>query len=340
MKVLILQTAFIGDVILCTPLVHALSGKGHEVGFVVKPEAAGILERDPRISRLFIYDKREKDKGIGGIIKLAQTIKEQRYDAAIIPHRSIRSALIMKLSGIPVRIGFDKSAGSFLFTHKIKYEQFIHEVKRNHNLLEPLEINDAPTAPRILYDDDDLKAGYNLLKSWGINNSVNLIAFGPGSKWPTKQWGVEKYKALSLMLFENIDCHIVCFGGPEESELCDKIVSDYGKKIFNAAGKLTLRQSAAALSFFRTAVANDNGFMHLSAASGIPVTAVFGPTIPGFGFAPWGDNHTIEGIEIECRPCGIHGAKKCPEKHFKCMLELSPEKVYESVINKLQAANG
>ncbi len=329
MRILIVQTAFIGDVILCTPMIKSLVDAGHEVGFVLKPEASNLLEKDDSLSQLHIYDKRGRDRGIKGFTRMLKVIKNCDYETALVPHRSIRSALLVKASGIQKTIGFDKSAGSWLFTDKIVYRQDHHEVIRNHSLLEPLGITGEPPPPYLNFSLEDIEKAEEALTVWGVDDVETLIAFGPGSKWLTKQWGEENFKGLAKLILKESDCRIICFGGNEDIGLCDSIASIDKKRIHNSAGMFSLRESAAALRKIKMAFSNDNGFMHLSVAADVPVVAIFGPTVPEFGFSPWGEKHVISGINLECRPCRIHGSEKCPEKHFKCMKELTPEMVFE-----------
>jgi len=339
MKVVIIQTAFIGDVILCTPVISSLVRNGHEVGVIVKPEAANIFDSDGRIEHLHVYDKRGKDSGISGLLRMSRELRECSYDAAVIPHRSIRSALLARISRISLRSGFTTSAGSRLFTHRIPYDKNAHEVIRNQSLLEPLKITDDPPPPRIVASQDERETVNRQFNSWNVRKSDTILGIGPGSKWFTKQWGTERYRALAELILEKTEYKVMCFGGLEERSLCDEICSPDTARLLNAAGVFNLKQSAAALERIRLVVSNDNGFMHLAAASGTTVIAIFGPTVPAFGFAPWGSEHTIIERSLECRPCSIHGTASCPEKHFRCMKEITPEDVFQTIEQRIAHHN-
>jgi len=336
MNVLIIQTAFIGDVILCSSLIESLHRNGHTIGFVVKPEAAPLYAEDERITHVHIFDKRGKGRSVRGLFRMSKQVAQHKYNAAVIPHRSLRSALLARLSGIPVRIGFTKSSGSWLFTHRKEYENLLHEIERNHNLLQPLNITGKPPDPIIKFSKKDREKAELFFHDSGINKSKIIIGIGPGSKWFTKQWGEERFKRMVALLTKNSDTYIVCFGGEEEQAMCDRICAAGAKNTHNTAGKMNLRESAAILSKVSVVVTNDNGLMHLAVASGAHVIALFGPTVPEFGFSPWGDQHTIIAKDIYCRPCSIHGTESCPEKHFRCMEEISPEEVVEKVISNIQ----
>ena len=301
------------------------------MGFVVKPEAANILEQDPRIFKLYIFDKRGKDSGITGLLSMSKKIRAGKYDAAVVPHRSLRSAALARFARIPVRIGFSNSAGSRLFTHKITYRKTAHEIARNHDLLEPVGITDAPSAPTISVTQEDMNTAAEFFESCGIGGNDAVVGFGPGSKWFTKQWGVERYRKLAELITNETACKVVCFGGQDEKGLGKAICRAPSNSVYSAAGSLSIRESAAALKKVSVVITNDNGLMHIAAAAGTPVVAIFGPTVPEFGFAPWGDNHTIIARDLYCRPCSIHGTKSCPEKHFRCMKEIESEEVYNAV---------
>ncbi|MFC1477308.1 lipopolysaccharide heptosyltransferase II, partial [candidate division KSB1 bacterium] len=257
-------------------------------------------------------------------------------DAAVIPHRSLRSAVIPFLSRIPRRIGFTRSAGRKLLTEKIEYNSGIHEILRNHELLAPLGISGEPFAPSLMIPDEDRRIVQRQFADWGLGNDAPVIGIGPGSKWFTKQWGLKRYGELAQNLVQHHDCRVIFFGGQDEKEQGDTLCRIDECRMFNAAGTFTLLQAAAALEKANAAVTNDNGLMHLAVASGIPVVAVFGPTVPEFGFAPWGERHTVLGRDIYCRPCSIHGTKECPEGHFRCMEEITPGMVLETVVSYLE----
>jgi len=149
LKLLIIQTAFVGDVVLCTPLIQAAKTRLHAdyTGLVVRPETSGLLCHNPYVDEVIAYDKKGTQKGPLALWRLARTLRSQSYDAALIPHRSFRSALLGFLAGIPARIGFDRCAGKGLLTKQIPYRE-IHEVERNLSLLTPWEKVAANTSAK------------------------------------------------------------------------------------------------------------------------------------------------------------------------------------------------
>lgn len=329
-KILIVQTAFIGDVILTLPLLQVLRRNfpNSKIDFMLIPRTAELLKNHPDVDEVIIFDKKGKDRGLRGLIRILKLIFAKNYDVAFIPHRSFRSAVIPFLAGIKTRIGFDKSAFSFLYTHVVSYRS-IHEVERNLSLLEPIGINvNSKEFPNLFPSDDDR----NYIDKILVDVNPNLIGIAPGSIWATKRWLKERFAELIRLLI-NDGFAIVLIGGMEDIKLCEEIKRDSGlKNVYNFCGKLSLLQSAELIRRCVVLISNDSAPMHIAVAMRTPVVAIFGPTVPEFGFYPYGDRDKIVQVEnLYCRPCGIHGGKRCPEGHFKCMRLIEAKAVYEKV---------
>ena len=334
-KILIVQTAFIGDVVLTLPLVQVLKRQfpNSAIDMVVSPRASGLLENHPDIRKVHIYDKRGSDSGIVGILAMMQRIRHERYDLAIVPHRSFRSALLVWLSRIPRRVSFNRSAGWFLYTSTVSYERSLHEVERNLRLLKAIGVTwRGRELPDLYPDEEDRVRVGKLLVEHEIGNAERLVAVAPGSAWNTKRWPKERYVRLIQLLIHE-DYEIVLVGGQEDAGLCEEIVRDVRmKEVYSAAGKLTLLQSAELLRRAKVLITNDTAPMHIAVAMRTPVIAIFGPTVPEFGFAPYGDHDRIVQVKgLSCRPCSIHGTKTCPIGTFECMLDIDVLQVYEHV---------
>lgn len=330
-KILIVQTAFIGDVVLTLPLVQQTrnSFAGAELHFLTIPASCNIIETHQDIDKLWIYDKHSQDRGVLPFLRLVKNLKKTKFDLAFIPHRSFRSALLCYLAGIPLRIGFDKSSGAFLFNRVVKYPESLHEADRNLQLLKALNV-ETPTGifPRIYPEATDVAIVDNWLKN-NIPVKRRLIALAPGSVWPTKRWPAENWGKLAGLLEEN-GFQTVFIGSQKDRHLLPEISTAF-KKIEqeNSMGEFTLRQTANLLSRCSLLISNDSAPTHLSVAMRTRVLTIFGPTIPGFGFYPYGKNDRIAQVEgLDCRPCSIHGGNSCPKKHFKCMRDLTAEMVF------------
>ncbi len=331
-KILIIHTAFIGDLILLAPLVHETrkAFKDAAIHILGIPLVAAIYEHDPAVTRFIAYDKKNKDKGYAGFYRVVQKLKREQYDLALIPHRSLRSALLAKLARVPKRIGFDQSAGAFLMTHLVKYKHNIHEVERNISLLESyLNRKIEPKLTLITSDTQKEKAGQIIEK---LNKPV--IAVAPGSVWFTKRWPTRYYAALiSALLRANIS--VILLGGPKDRELVKTLPTDR-KNILNLVDQLSLLESAEVIGNCSLLISNDSAPMHLASAMNTSVIAIFGPTVPAFGFYPYKVEHKIIQNNLECRPCGMHGSAECPIKTHECMKAIKPKRIVEETITFLK----
>ncbi len=334
-KILIIQTAFIGDAILTLPLIQTLKLNYPQslIDAVVIPRAAEIFSNHPAISNVIQYDKRGRDKGIKGLWRLKIKLDAQNYDLVIVPHRSIRSALLTWLLKPKVSIGFDKSAGRALFKKIIHYNSSSHEIERNLSLLSPLELSTVNIdLPKLYPSFQDEKIIDSIFEEYELNQYKNILAVSPGTVWNTKRWPVDRFAAVCKNIASE-KTSIILIGGKEDEILCKEVMEiAKSKNVFSTAGKLTLLQSAELTRRCKVLISNDSAPMHIAVAVGTPVVAIFGATIPEFGFAPRGQHDiVVETSGLKCRPCSIHGGKVCPVKTFECMLSITPEIVMNKV---------
>jgi heptosyltransferase-2 len=303
------------------------------IDFITIPSSANLLEKDTNINNLIIFDKRGIHKGIKGTRRIIDIVKNNSYDVCICPHRSLRSAIIVKFSNINIRVGFDKSSWPSAFTHIVKYDQSLHETERNLSLLKEINIQSTNTRPVIKEDESDIRFVDSLLAKNNLKSN-NLIAIAPGSVWPTKRWPKEHYIHLIKSLEKN-DIRVILIGGDKDIPLCKNIVKECTKTL-SMAGSFSLRQTKYFLTQCKGIVSNDSAPLHLGLAANIHVFSIFGPTISGFGFAPIETNsYVIENIELNCRPCGIHGSYKCPTKTFDCMENVDVDQVIRVIMKNL-----
>lgn len=331
-RILVIHTAFIGDVVLVTPLLADLKRMYPEasVDVMVTPRARPILDCDPHVEQVIVFDKRGNDAGLRGFMRLAAQVRRGAYDWVVSPHRSLRSALLARWSGASVRIGFDTSAGRLLFNRVVTYRPDLHEIDRNRLLLSTWEEVTDPSSLCVYVCESDRQQVDSILDVAGFQYELKTVALAPGSVWKTKRWPLNYFKALVGLLVDE-PLNIILLGGAEDRELTDQIAHLWPERVLNLAGELSLRESTEVIRRSTTLVTNDSAPMHLGAAVNIPVIALFGPTVPSFGFAPQGDQHIIVEKRLDCRPCSRHGGPRCPLKHHKCMRDLSPRMVYQHV---------
>lgn len=330
-RILIIQTAFIGDAILVEPLIRAAGDYFPQaaIDVLVIPAAAGLFSHHPRLDQVISYDKRGKERGLAGFLDLLARLRKRRYDLALVPHRSLRSALLAWLSRIPIRVGFDTSAGSFLLTHRKMYLRPQHEILRNVSLLDVFGCEVRFSRPQLFLQPEERKKARELMP-----DAHKVIALAPGSVWATKRWPVESFVRLQEKILSDPQLGVVLIGGAEDSPLCRQIAGAGHERVVDLCGQLSLRESCALLERCAALVTNDSAPTHLGLAAGTRVLTIFGATVPEFGFYPYGEkNHSIEPPrELDCRPCGIHGGRSCPIKTFECMRSITPEYVWRELM--------
>ena len=331
-RILVIQTAFLGDVLLTLPLAHHLKkiNPAYKVSFLIKKELNQISEIYNGIDEFILIDK---SKYLTSIFDIVKKIKN-RFDVVISPHRSARSALISYLSNARIRISFDKSSLNFLYSHLVTYRKDQHEIKRNLSLLTYFsKYIDWKERIKLNLDDYIFNDQFMFWKT----NKEKIVVIAPGTNWETKRYPEYYYAALINKLIDD-GIKIVLIGSNDDFELGLKI-EKYIKAhnhLLNLIGKLKLKESISLINLSDLLICNDSAPTHMGVFTNTPVLTIYGSTIPEFGFYPFREFDRIVQIEnLYCKPCGIHGHKRCPEKHFKCMIELKPEIVYQNAIEIL-----
>ena len=320
---LVIQTAYMGDVILTTPLLGTLAERYGAIDVVTTPQSAPLLEAHPAVRNVIPYDKRGDDKGWPGLRRVATIVRRNRYEAAYLPHRSWRSATLVLLARVPVRIGFEDSAAAPLYTHRLPRPVHSHETQRLWSLAQAPPGTLMPPVSLGLGEADHA-AAENWLRDHGITSS--FIALGPGSPWGAKRW--PGYPALAAAL----DSPVVAIGGPTDQHLGEEIVAAAPGRAFNACGHVGPRVSAALIARAEALVTNDSSPLHLGLAVGTRMVALFGPTVPSFGFGPTDPRDICLGLDdLLCRPCATFGPAVCPLDHHRCLRDLRLAAVLEAL---------
>jgi heptosyltransferase-2 len=323
-RALVIQTSFLGDTVLTTPLIHQLAEHAR-VDVVVTPPSAAILAHHPDVANAIVYDKRGADRGIAGFVRLARRLRAHRYAAAYLAQGSMRSAALALAAGIDRRVGFETSAGRRLYTERVPYIENDHHASR---LLQLAGNGGKPTPvlrPRLFPTDEDRRAVDALLREAGAANEP-LLAVAPGSVWATKRW------PFYAELAELIEGRIVIVGSTADRELAAGIARIARARAIDATGRLSLLASAELIRRARAIVTNDSAPLHLASAMGTPTVAIFGPTVPEFGFGPLAERSIVLGVTtLACRPCDRHGPQRCPLGHWRCMREITPRQVAAAV---------
>ena len=321
---LIIQTAFFGDVILMTAMIEQLAIElpNVQVDVLVQKSREVLLENNPHVREVMTLDKKDKIKSTISIIR---KIRKKRYDKVINVHRHGSSGWITWLSGAGETVGFNAHPMSFLFHKKIHHQQEgRHEIERNYDLLSHL-ISGPIQKPKLYPSPTDYKK---------VEHESDYVTISPASVWFTKKWPNEKWAKLIDHFPQGLDVFLL--GGPDDRELCHKIEQQTHRRVIIKAGEYSFLESAALMKQALMNYANDSAPVHMASAVNAPVTTLFLSTVPAFGYGPLSDHKLVmeHKGELDCRPCGIHGWKRCPKGHFKCS-EIEPEAVFESSMRHL-----
>jgi len=334
-RILILQTAFPGDIILTTPLFRNIKKLYPEsrLTVVTTPQGKELLQGSSEIDSLITYDKKGRDKGLFKFLDFAKRLRNEKFDLALSPHLSFRTSCLINLSGSPVRIGYEEASCAFLYTDKVKRDMAKHEADRILSLLEPLHVDSAKLKkfPRLHISAESRRKVSKLLEKEGIVEEDTLVCIAPGSVWGTKRWLPEGYAELSDGLANRYGVRVMLIGSPAERESGDKILTLAQTGPVDMIGKTALSELGALISRCALLIGNDSAPGHVAAATGVPAVTIFGPTSPSFGYAPWGRKVEIVERELDCRPCHHHGPMVCPKEHFQCMRDISADEVMEAV---------
>jgi heptosyltransferase-2 len=323
---LVIQTSFLGDVILTTPLIAEVSEHG-PADVVVTPEGGAVLANNPHIRTVFRYDKRSTYGSALGLWQTIRSTRSQTYDKVYLAQGSFRSGLLGIMTGARERIGFTSSTGRVTYTKQVKFRPELHHAERLWSLAMP-EHYDPPTPeqirPHLYPSDDDRRLVDALLRRSGEADEP-FIALAPGSAWGTKRWPY--YVELARRLAS--DFRIAVVGSKADAATAAEICAAVGPpRSINTVGTLPLLASAELIGRAQAIVTNDSAPQHLASAMGTPTLTIFGPTVPEFGFGPLADRRAVAGHQqLGCRPCDRHGPHRCPLGHWRCMRELTADHI-------------
>lgn len=327
-KILVIQTAFIGDVILSTSLLESLNGAlpDAEISILVRKGNESLFVDHPFLKEVLVWNKKEGK--YSSLLRMLKTIRSRRFDQVINLHRFASSGFLTCFSKAKHTVGYDKNPWSWSFSEKYPHEigskgdeNFLHEIDRNFRLIENIAKADLHS-PR-LYPADNALIELELPE--------RFITISPASVWFTKAFPEHRWVQF---LDEILEIPVYLLGGPSDLDLLNRIAKASNHKHLSIqAGKLSLLQSAALMAAADMNFVNDSAPLHLASSMQAPVRAMFCSTIPEFGFGPTESNGEVIQVEkeLECRPCGLHGRKSCPLGHFRCAEDIDIRKMINSI---------
>ena len=324
-RFLIIQTAFIGDVILATALLEQIhqSHPNARIDMLVRKGNENPLANHPFLNELLIWDKKKPGGLLAkytGLWELSQQIRARQYDFVMNLQRYGSTGFLTTFSNAKITVGFDKNPLASFFTYQVAHQFLpgIHEIDRNAALLAALSDDISVSRGRLarpkVYPST---VDYDLVKPYQANP---YVCIAPTSVWFTKQYPAKRWAEFIDTL--PADTTVYLLGAPTDTSACDALIEQSVRKtgLVNLAGKLSLLQSAALQQGAVMNYVNDSAPLHLCSAMNAPTTAVFCSTVPEFGFGPLADvSHVVQTPEeLECKPCNLHGRTSCPLGHFRC----------------------
>lgn len=346
--ILILRFSSLGDIVLTEPATRILKGSfPHcEIHYLTRSDYCDIVRSFEAVDRVIPYDA---GTGLGGLFKTALTLRKEHYRFIIDLHGSIRSILTRLIvpSGQTRKIRKNGLRRFFLVKWKVgKGGTWPTAGDRYLDCIPVLAGHTAPIRPSIEVSPGALKDAERLLRGETVPVEESALArkpylaLAPGAKWHTKMWPAERFAELGTRLGEVTGLKTILIGSVEDRTLCASVAERIEAPVRDLAGKTTIMEAAAVLARSAVLVTNDTGLMHLAAAVGTPVLAIFGPTSRELGFYPNGDRFSIVEVDLPCRPCTTKGGEVCPVGTHDCMMKIAPDQVLEKVLELLEERRG
>lgn len=331
-KILVIQTAFIGDAILTLPMIQKLKERHpqSEIDVMAIPVTSEIFSASPFINKVIEIDKKGKHKSFFALSKFINEIKKNRYDLVYSPHRSFRSSFIVMMLDVKESYGFNNSSLKHVYKNLIDYKSSRHEVQRNLDLINFSYSADNWQINPVLNISGSIKNKIDIFfNSKNIKKQIAVVA--PGSVWNTKKYPSGHIEEIIRFFLDN-NFSVILTGSEKEKILCEEIAAKFNDEIINTAGMFSIMETIELLKKTEILISNDSAPTHFGMCADIPVLTIYCSTVPEFGFYPFNKKSTYVSLDgLSCKPCGIHGHKECPVKNFACGIDLKPEVIISKI---------
>jgi heptosyltransferase-2 len=328
-KILIVQTSFLGDTILSTPVIAALKKiyPDSELWMMTTPLYTALVKKDPLLTGVIGYDKRKTDKGFKGLFAMAEKLRSMGFSKVYSLHRSYRTSFLLFLSRIPRRIGFREAKLRFLYHETWPRNPAEHDVLRNLSILKGHGEPQTFDTDMRLFAPSVHELGKSALDAVEGKNKPYAILV-PGSAWETKMWHHDGFRQTARYIMDK-GFDVVLLGAPEDRETNRKVAE--GLPVNDLAGKTSISDALYIVKHAKLVVCNDSMSLHMASAFKIPTVVFFCATSPSFGFGPWKNNAVVVEKTLPCKPCSRHGQRKCPNSTYACMREIPFVQVKEAI---------
>jgi lipopolysaccharide heptosyltransferase II len=333
-KILIVRLSSIGDIILTTPLLRSLKTTYPDasITFLIKKQYEELLTASPYIDELITFDKKD---GFAGLQKIKHHLKEKQFDIFLDIHKNWRSRYLRFCLGAKKTTSYCKLIfkRTLLIGFKINLYRHIKPVyERYFDSVKDLGIHYDGHGTDIHITEAKSVKARNMLADAGYHFDTPLVIICPSATYFNKRWNPEGFIHTARFLIHEKKAFVVIHGGNDDTGLCNQMASTIGDRAVSMAGLLSLAESAALLRLSTLVIANDSGLLHLAQSQKIPVVGIYGPTTRELGYFPIEQNSTVIETQLSCRPCTHNGLDACPKKHFRCMNDISAEKVIKAAL--------
>lgn len=330
-KILVIQTAFLGDAILTLPMLEKLNEKFPDsvIDVLCTPSTKEIFEASPFVNEVLVMNKKGSHKSLFQLFRFASEIKSSSYTKIYSPHRSFRTAFIVMQSYVKDTYGFSNASLFHAYRNIVQYREECHEVQRNLDLIGYDYSSDSwRITPKLKISTESQRKVEQFLLSNQL--SGNLIAIAPGTIWATKKYP-EQYFQEIIKHFATKSYKILIIGGKSDEQSSQRLANG-NKNVVTPSGRFSIIETIELLKKVRILITNDSAPTHMGICANVPVLTIYCSTIPGFGFYPYNKKSSyISFNDLKCKPCGIHGYEECPIKSFDCGYKLSPNIIISKI---------
>jgi heptosyltransferase-2 len=358
-KILIVPKGHFGDMLLTSPVFEAIkrSSPDNHITVLAPPQTADLARRDKFVDDVIVFDRRKEYQGLKGLRTFVNLLRSKGFDLAYAFHRSPRTAFMLRLAGIPERVGYGDALLAILSTRRIFKTDRLHEVVRNLELVYddlssdvrgevdvlrrggPVPYSDSFSIRVPEFDESTLSQGVMDY----ANDAKPYVVLSPGSAWETKRWSPAGFRGVAAELVRR-GARVLLVGAPSDSAACDQVCQGLelsAETTTNLCGKTSLPELIYLISRAKAVICNDSLALHMASAKKIPTVAVFCATSPLFGFGPWKNRAVVvEKGDLFCKPCRRHGSRRCPNGTNACINGVSSQMVLNALDDLLVGESG
>lgn len=341
-KILVRSANWVGDTVMMLPSLVALrkAFPHAQVTVLANPWVIPLLKNHPAVDRTLILDKgRGWLSACKELARIIFQLRAERFDLAVLFQNALEAAFLASLGRVRYRVGYDTDGRGLFLTHKVERDRAIllaHQVEYFLGLIEAMGWEVEGREPIVYLNDEDARSATTMLCSEGINDDRLVVGLNPGATYGSaKTWPADRFAVIGDWASERWDAKVVLFGSFSDRDIAAQVSRLMRSHPINLSGETTLGEAMALIKRCNCFVTNDSGLMHIAAAFGTPLLAVFGPT-DQLQTGPIGKNARIVRHSFECTPCL---KEVCPLDH-RCMLSIEPEEVWNEMESLRREATG